>query len=86
MTEALIMSHIVNTMKDAQQLFDNGMSKKDFVMNQLKTLLGDGTYSRYEPLISVTIDFIKSIATNKDMLKELQKTKCYSMFNCIQKQ
>lgn len=86
MTETLIMSHIVNTMKDAQQLFDNGMSKKDFVMNQLKTLLGDGTYSRYEPLISVTIDFIKSIATNKDMLKELQKTKCYSMFNCIQKQ
>ena len=86
MTETLIMSHIVNTMKDAQQLFDNGMSKKDFVMNQLKTLLGDATYSRYEPLISLTIDFIKSIATNKDMLKELQKTKCYSMFNCIQKQ
>ena len=85
MTESLIMSHIVNTMKDAQQLFDNGTSKKEFVMNQLKTLLGDGTYSRYEPLISVTIDFIKSVATNNDMLKELQKTKCYSMFNCIQK-
>ena len=85
MTETLIMTHIVNTMKDAQQLFDNGTSKKEFVMRQLKTLLGDGTYSRYEPLISLTIDFIKSVATNKDMLKELQKTKCYTMFYCLPK-
>ena len=85
MTETLIMTHIVSTMKDAQQLFDNGTSKKDFVMRQLKTLLGDGTYSRYEPLISLTIDFIKTVATNKDLLKELQKTKCYTMFNCLPK-
>ena len=85
MTETLIMTHIVNTMKDAQQLFDNGTSKKDFVMRQLKTLLGGDTYSRYEPLISLTIDFIKTVATNKDILKELQKTKFFSMFNCLPK-
>ena len=72
-------------MKAAQQLYDNGTSKKDFVMKTLKTLLGGDTYSRYEPLISLTIDFIKSVATNKDLLKELQKTKCYTMFNCLPK-
>jgi hypothetical protein len=85
MTETLIMTHIVSTMKDAQQLFDNGISKKDFVMRQLKTILGDATYSRYEPLISLTIDFIKSIARNETLLKEFKKTKCYTMFNCLPK-
>jgi len=72
-------------MKDAQELFDNGTSKKDFVMNQLKKILGDDSYSRYEPLISLTIDFIKSISKNKDLLKGLEKTKCYTMFNCLSK-
>ena len=47
MTETLIMTHSVSTMKDAQHLFDTGTSKKEFAMCHLKTILGDGTYSRF---------------------------------------
>ena len=85
MSETIIISHIVNTMKNAQELYDNGISKKDFVMSQLKIILDDNTYIRYEPLISVTIDFIKAISNNKDLLDGLQNTKCYTLFNCMSK-
>ena len=86
MTESQIMAHIVSTMKDAQELYNNGTDKKQFVMNKIKQIIGDSAYIRYEPLISVAVDFIKSIATNKQILRELQQTKCYgTLFNSCNK-
>ena len=78
MTDELIMTHVVASMKDAQLLYDNSNDKKIFVMQKLKQFMGDEKYSLYEPIISIMIDFIKEIATNKEILKGLYKSKCYN--------
>ena len=82
MTDKLIMTRIIYEMKDAQQSMTNGDNKKDYVMKKLKEYMDKETYERYEPMISLTIDFIKHIAKNKEMLKGLQNMSCFS---CILK-
>ena len=82
MTETLIMTRIIYEMKDAQQSMINGSNKKEYVMRKLKEYMDKETYERYEPMISLTIDFIKHIAKNKEMLKGLQNMSCFS---CIPK-
>jgi hypothetical protein len=77
MAEQLIIKLVVTTMKEAQNNFADGKTKKEFVMNIIKESVAGHIYERYEPLISLTIDLIKQIATNKEILKGLQQTKCY---------
>ena len=61
MTDKLIMTRIIYEMKDAQQNMINGNNKKEYVMKKLKEYMDKETYERYEPMISLTIDFIKHI-------------------------
>lgn len=82
MTEPL-MHQIVKMMKDAQEIHTEGASKKVYVMDKLKQYLDSETYQRYEPLISMTIDFIKYISTNKEILNGLKNN--LTCFSCIPK-
>ena len=82
MSDNLIITHVVTSMKDAQQLYDNSIDKKKFVMKQLKQYLGNEKYTQYEPIISIMIDFIKHIVKDKSILKGFYTSKCYiSLFN-----
>ena len=77
MAEQQIIKLVITTMKEAQNMFTDGTTKKEFVMNIIKESVAGHIYERYEPLISLTIDLIKQIATNKDILKGLQASPCY---------
>ena len=61
MTDKLIMTRIIYEMKDAQQIMINGDNKKEYVMKKLKEYMDKETYERYEPMISLTIDFNQKI-------------------------
>ena len=82
MTDKLIMTRIIYEMKDAQQSLINGNNKKQYVMKKLSEYMDKETYERYEPMISLTIDFIKHISKNKEILKGLHNMSCFS---CIPK-
>ena len=88
MAEQLIISLVVKTMKEAQNSFNDGKTKKEFVMNIIRESVAGHIFERYEPLISLTIDLIKQIATDKDILKGLQASPCYkNLINiCTSKQ
>jgi len=51
----------------------DGSGKKLNVKNQLKDVLGNDIYTRYAPMIDVSIDFIYS---------EFFKNKCLKKFKC----
>ncbi len=86
MTEQLIMLHVLDKMKEAQQSFLGGTDKKAYVMKKVLEFVGGETYLRYEPLISLTIDLIKQIAIDKKILDGLYNSKCFmSMFPCVPK-
>ena len=76
MADKLIMTHIIYEMKDAQQSIINGTNKKEYGMKKLKEYMGKETFERYEPMISLSIDFIKHISKNKEVWKFTQ----YVMF------
>ena len=78
MMDSMLMTRIIYEMKEAQQILNNGNNKKDYVMNKLRENLDKETYERYEPMISLTIDFIKHISKNKELLKGLQNMSCFS--------
>ena len=78
MTDSMLMTRIIYEMKEAQQILINGNNKKDYVMKKLRENLDKETYERYEPMISLTIDFIKHISKNKELLKGLQNMSCFS--------
>ena len=50
---------------DAQKIITGGDSKKEYVMTKLKEYMNRDDYERYEPMISLTIDFIKYLSTNR---------------------
>ena len=84
MTEQLIMLHVLDKMKEAQQSFLGGTDKKAYVMKKVLEFVGGETYLRYEPLISLTIDLIKQIAVDKKILDGLYNSKCFmSIFPCV---
>ena len=49
-------------------------------MTKLKEYMNKDDYERYEPMISLMIDFIKYLATNKKLLDAIKNKKC---FPCI---
>lgn len=77
-----IFDYILKYMKQAQYYIKNdGKKKKIFVIKKIKELLGD-SYERYEPMILVSIDFIKTLSKNKSILKALHKDYCLPFFKC----
>ena len=86
MSEATIMSVIINEMKKAQQSIITGEDKKAYVMKKIKDNMDDENYERYEPILFIIVDMIKQIATDKKLLDGLHNSKCFkSMFNCMQR-
>ena len=77
MTETILMN-IINNMVDAQGVITGGISKKEYVMTKLKEYMNKDDYERYEPMISLTIDFIKYLSSNKDLLNALKNKRCFS--------
>ena len=88
MSEATIMSVVINEMKKAQRsIVTGGEDKKAYVMQKIKDNMDDENYERYEPILIVIVDIIKQIATDKKLLDGLHNSKCLkSMFKCIEKQ
>ena len=78
MMDSMLMTRIIYEMKEAQQILNNGNNKKEYVMKKLRENLDKETYERYEPMISLTIDFIKHISKNKELLKGLTHMSCFS--------
>ena len=68
--EDTIFNHIVHYMKKVETIMTaNGEEKKQYVLKQIKNVLGNETYERYEPFISASIDFVVSLSRNKKLLK-----------------
>ena len=87
MSEATIMSVVIDEMKKAQQsIVTGGEDKKAYVMKKIKDNMNDDIYERYEPILTVIVDMIKQIAADKKLLDGLHNSKCFkSMFKCIEK-
>jgi hypothetical protein len=77
MTETILIN-IINNMNDAQEAITGGLTKKEYVMNKLKEYMDKNDFERYSPMISLTIDFIKYLSSNKDLLNGLKRQKCFS--------
>ena len=77
MTDKIIFN-LISEMADAQKVIIGGNSKKEYVMTKLKEYMNKDDYERYEPMISLIIDFIKYIATNKKILDTIKNKKCLS--------
>ena len=77
MTDKIIFN-VISEMADAQKVITGGDSKKEYVMTKLKEYMNKDDYERYEPMISLIIDFIKYIATNKKILDTIKNKKCLS--------
>ena len=73
-----ILINVISEMADAQKIITGGESKKEYVMNKLKEDMNKDDYERYEPMLSLTIDFIKYLSTNKDILNAIENRKCFS--------
>ena len=77
-----IFDFIVETMNTVQKTTGKGVGfkKKQLVLQSLKTFLGNQTFERYEPLISIIIEGLISL-DKKDIKLILNKSKkCYR--NC----
>ena len=77
MTEKIIFN-VISEMAGAQKLITGGDSKKEYVMAKLKEYMNKDDYERYEPMISLIIDFIKTLSKNKYILDTLKNKKCFS--------
>ena len=77
MTETIIIN-IISEMSNAQKNFINGNDKKAYVMTKIKEYMNKDYYDKYEPMISLIIDFIKYLATNKKILDTIENKKCLS--------
>ena len=77
-TETNMFNLIIKTMGIAQK--EKVENKKEFVMSILSKSLGD-EYERYEPYISVTINMLKVISRDANVLKCLRSKKCLSCIN-----
>ncbi len=77
MTETILKT-ILDEMSNAQEVITGGGDKKEYVMNKIKQYMNKDDYERYEPMISLTIDFIKNLAKNKYVLDTLKNKNCFS--------
>ena len=57
--------------------------KKTVAMQMIRKNMSFESYHRYEPYISMSIDIIKSIAKNPEMLKLLKSNNCLTCIKNI---
>ena len=84
MSESTIFTMIIDLMRSTQAI--NGMTgdeKKSFVMARIKDILGNESYERYQPVISMAIDLLKTISRDKSVLEGLDSLKKKLCFSCI---
>jgi len=69
---------IVSTLMETVESFVNttGEQKKQYVIEQMKVLLDETEYERYEVVIVDLIEFIIAVSRNKHDLKLNKMTKC----------
>ena len=77
MTDKIIFN-VISEIAEAQKVIIGGDSKKEYVMTKLKEHMDKDDYERYEPMISLIIDFIKYFATNKKFLDAIKNKSCFS--------
>ena len=81
MDESNIFKLIIDTMIFCQNKTVD--DKKMVAMQMIRKNISAESYHRYEPYISLSIDVIKSIAKNPEMLKALKSNDCFTC--CIKK-
>ena len=74
MDESNIFKLIIDTMIFCQNKTVD--DKKMVAMEMIRKNISAESYHRYEPYISLSIDVIKSIAKNPEMLKALKSNNC----------
>ena len=77
MTEKILLN-VIDEMAQAQKIITGGEDKKIYVMTKIKEYMNKDDYEKYEPMISLIIDFIKYLATNKKLLDAIKNKKCLS--------
>ena len=84
MSEATIFTIIIDLMRSTQTMSGlSGDEKKSFVMSRIKDILGNESYERYQPVISMAIDLLKTISRDKSVLEGLDSLKKKLCFSCI---
>ena len=78
MDESNIFTLIIDTMISCRN--NTVDDKKTVAMQIIRKKMSFESYNRYEPYISLSIDIIKSIAKNPEMLKALNMLKSN---NCL---
>ena len=73
-----ILLNVIDEMAQAQKIITGGEDKKTYVMNKLKEYMNKDDYEKYEPMISLIIDFIKTLSKNKKILDAIKNKKCLS--------
>ena len=73
-----IVDTIIKMMEKAEQFIDKtGIEKKVIVLNNIKSIMGQENYERYNYLISSTIDFIIEVSKGRKInLNNLKKKFC----------
>ena len=77
MTEKILLN-VIDEMAQAQKIITGGEDKKIYVMTKIKEYMNKVVYEKYEPMISLIIDFIKTLSKNKKLLDTIKNKKCLS--------
>jgi hypothetical protein len=75
-----VMDSLVYLMEQAEAVINyTGKPKEAYVLNQLKTLLGNESYERYKPMFPIIIQFLVLISKQKIKL-DFNNIKTYCCF------
>ena len=75
-----VMDSLVYLMEQAEAVINyTGKQKEAYVLNQLKTLLGNESYERYKPMFPIIIQFLVLISKQKIKL-DFNNIKKYCCF------
>ena len=78
--EDSIINVIIELMNKVECVLDmNGLDKKNYVLNEIKKLLGNEVYERYSYFIITFIDFVVDVSKGNSGI-EINKIK--RKFNC----
>ena len=82
MKETKFFNELVKLTNTAEKIKDliNGVQKKTYVLSKMKDVLGDETYERYEPFISIVIDGLIDLSKKKLKIFPRRYKLC---LNCI---
>lgn len=81
-TEDNIIDTILKLMEKVEDFIDmNGRQKKNYVLENLKSLIGADSFERYKYFISSFIDFAVSVSKGKKI--NLNKTRTKKKYCCF---